>query len=212
MKKENFLLSVSFIVAIAFFVALAIQNDTIRLISKPIPVLILAILLISQKGYKKFIFGGFVFSVLGDILLELPYDLFVFGLGAFFVAHIFYIIAFTKRSKKKEIFALLILLLIGTVIFFILYKNLGDMKISVAAYMIVILTMVWRAWAQKSVDKRAMLAFIGAVSFLVSDANIAFNKFCCPYASADWVIMILYWLGQYLIFYSTRNENLVNVE
>ena len=212
MKKEKILILVSFIAAIVFFIGLAIDNQTIRIFSKPIPVFILAVLLIGKKEYKKFIFFGFVFSVLGDIFLELPYDLFIFGLGSFLIGHIFYIVAFTKRSQKKEFLALTILLLIGMVIFIILYKNLGEMKISVAAYMLVILIMVWRAWCQKSVNKLAIWGFIGAVLFLISDANIAFNKFCCHYAAADWVIMILYWAGQYLIYYSTRDWGLVAKE
>lgn len=66
---------------------------------KPLVIILIVIItLLSSKSptknYKALILAGLGFSLLGDILLMLPMDLFIFGLVAFAVTQIIYTIAF----------------------------------------------------------------------------------------------------------------------
>jgi uncharacterized membrane protein YhhN len=202
LRNKKFYLGIAILAIIIYLWALASNNLLIRIFSKPLPVLILAILLDKKNRYQKLIFVGFIFSFIGDILLELPFDLFMFGLLAFLLAHISYILAFLSRNKNTEFFSLFLLLIIGGCIYYFIFPNLGKMSVAVAIYILVILTMVWRSYAQRKYDKYAITAFLGALFFLFSDSNIAIDKFCCAYSLSNWIIIITYWIAQYLIFYS----------
>ena len=60
------------------------------------------------------------------------------------------------------------------------------MAIPVAFYVIVTLTMAWQTWDQwDQVRARwALLAFIGALLFVISDSILALNRFGEPFATA----------------------------
>ena len=207
-KNRKYFLSVALIFVIIFFVGYFLDNQLMKLIAKPIPVLILALLLPRKSKYQKLIFFGLLFSVLGDFLLEIPADLFIFGLLAFLFAHVSYIIGFLNRKQTTEGIAALIFLAVGIAFYILIYSNLGDYKIAVAVYMFVILAMVWRAFAQRKIDKFANLAFWGALLFMFSDMNIAFDKFYISYEYSSIVIMLTYWLGQFLIFLAAEKSKI----
>ena len=66
---------------------------------------------------------------------------FVYGLGAFLVAHIFYISAFFRQPRFHGIRSLITLLIIlyCAVMGYLLYPNLGEMLVPVTAYICVIM-------------------------------------------------------------------------
>ena len=75
------------------------------------------------------------------------------------------------------------------------------MAVPVAAYVLVIMMMAWQAWDQWD-DKRArwaLLAFIGAVLFVVSDSILALNRFGEPFLAARALTLITYYSAQWLI-------------
>jgi len=87
------------------------------------------------------------------------------------------------------------------IIFVILFPGLNGMAVPVAAYILVIMTMVWQAWDQWD-DVRgrwALLAFIGAVLFVLSDTFLALNKFGEPFMAARGLTLITYFSAQWLI-------------
>ncbi len=88
------------------------------------------------------------------------------------------------------------------VVYWLLYPGLGNMAHPVLIYIIVILTMCWRAFAQTDFNKYAVYALAGALLFVVSDSLIAFNKFYVELEFARYLIMLTYWAAQSLIFYS----------
>ncbi len=120
-------------------------NYLLRLIVKPVPVVVFLLLLPRDNRYRKYIFYGLLFSVIGDMLLEWSPNFFVFGLVAFLTGHIAYILAFFTRSKKMPGIPLILLATYGVGIYWTLSPNLGEMAIPVLAYIIVILMMAWRA-------------------------------------------------------------------
>ncbi|MHA1720120.1 MAG: lysoplasmalogenase [Promethearchaeota archaeon] len=119
-----------------------------------------------------------MFSLMGDIFLVVNGDaFFLYGLISFAIAHILYIIAFiTIKSSigliSIEIFANFIVLSLISILFFILIKkNLKEMKIPVLIYLILITFM-----ASLSI-RCSWLTLIGAISFILSDMELAVNKF-----------------------------------
>ena len=205
--KQKITFTVVIISMIVFFIGLYTDNYLMRMIAKPIPILAMITLLKPVTHYKKMIFIGLGFSVIGDFLLESSPTMFIFGLVAFLLAQTSYIVAFTKRSRNLNPIALFALTVFGIVLFYLLYPGLGDMTIPVLIYVIVILTMSWRAIVQHNFNQFAIYASAGSLFFVISDCIIAFNKFYVELPHARWLIMMTYWTAQSMIFYSAYNSS-----
>jgi len=201
MKKV--LLALFVLSGLFFCYSVYIDNDILRAIVKPVPLIILLLLLKPNTKYKKLIFIGFIFSLLGDIFLMNILDKFILGLASFLIAHIFYIVAFSKRKKQLNIISSLPFYAVAGILIFYFYPYLGDMKVPVIIYILVIITMVWRAFLQRNFDNIAVYALVGAALFAISDTNIAFTKFVQDYDYSKIVTITLYWTAQFLIFKST---------
>jgi uncharacterized membrane protein YhhN len=134
----------------------------------------------------------------GDVLLMLPQDLFVFGLGAFLLGHVAYIVGMHvdgidgPRFMVGLVLAVAGLAVIGTQILRAIRSGpepeLGG---PVLAYMAVISTMVASA-----IGTGHVAGIAGAVSFYVSDALIAWNRFLRATRQAGLAIMVTYHLAQ----------------
>jgi uncharacterized membrane protein YhhN len=181
--------------------------DFLIYIFKPLTmVLIISIALLAKKPpsskYKYAIIAGLLFSMAGDIFLMLPVDLFIVGLVSFLIAQLIYTYAFRSgRPFRFKFIAILPFLIFGVLIFVILLPGLNGMAVPVAAYILVIMTMAWQAWDQWD-EKRArwaLLAFIGALLFVVSDSLLAINKFGEPFAAARALTLTTYYSAQWLI-------------
>jgi uncharacterized membrane protein YhhN len=175
-------------------------------IFKPLTtVLILFIAIIASRlcegAIKYYIFIALLFSLGGDIFLMLPNNKFLYGLISFLIAHIFLILGFFNLNKEIHWQIVIIFVLIGTILYIILYPNLKKMKWPVLAYLIVISIMGWRAWENyyffESIPM--LLLAVGSTIFMVSDANIAFDKFKSPYKYAQLIILSTYYFSIYLI-------------
>ena len=191
-----------------YFIGVYTDSFIVRMITKPLPVIAMLVLLKPINHYSKFIFTGLLFSVVGDLLLEYSASLFIYGLIAFLLAHITYIVAFFKRSKRIALIPLILLMAFGIVIYWLLYPELGNMAHPVLIYIIVILIMSWRAAAQGNYDKNAIYAVGGSVLFVLSDSIIAFNKFYVEIQHAGYLIMLTYWAAQSLLFYSVYSHQI----
>jgi alkenylglycerophosphocholine hydrolase len=202
MKK--ILLAFFIVSGLLFCLSIIIENQLLNTITKPIPMIVLILLIKPQNLYNKLIFIGFIFSLLGDVFLLQVIDRFILGLAAFLIAHIFYIVGFYKRVGSLKLLSSIPFYLTAGVLFYFFYPFLGEMLIPVSIYTIVIMTMVWRSYLQRNFDKYAVFAFIGAILFAISDSNIALTKFIQDYQQSQYVTIILYWTGQYLIYRSTQ--------
>ena len=131
-------------------------------------------------------------SLAGDVLLMLPFELFVPGLAAFLLAHVAYVAAF--RSPALRTMVLLVPVAIVAVPLGSRVVGAIDeraLRPPVIAYVAVISVMVASALAYG-----AVAAAWGAVLFMASDALIAWNRFVRRLAWAPVVIMVTYHLGQ----------------
>ena len=154
-----------------------------------------------------------MFSCLGDVLLMFQQDNsnnFMFGLGAFLVAHVFYIFVYKQHQGEQsgnelqgiqKIRFAFPIILSGTGLVVILYSHLGDLKIPVLVYAAVLTYMVVVAlfrYGKTNAGSFAMV-FGGAILFMMSDSLIAINKFLEPITQANLWVMLTYISAQFLI-------------
>ncbi|NIO70744.1 MAG: hypothetical protein GTN71_17355 [Anaerolineae bacterium] len=114
---------------------------------------------------------------------------------------LFYIAAFTSGTGFGLSWRALPCVLYGVAIFCILAPYLGEMKLPVVVYMVVILVMAWQAWERwrGTGQSAALLAFLGAVLFVVSDSALAVNRFREEYKSTQALILSTYFAAQWLM-------------
>ncbi len=191
--------------------------DILIYIFKPLTMIfIIAIAVLAKdppnRRYKNAIVAGLLFSLAGDIFLMLPMDLFIVGLLSFLIAQLIYTYAFrTGRPFRLKFLALLPFALYGVIIFLILLAGLNGMEIPVAIYVIVILTMAWQAWDQWDNVRAgwALLAFIGAILFVISDSILALNRFWEPFVMARALTLSTYYSAQWLIANSNYTQGVM---
>ncbi|WCL50303.1 lysoplasmalogenase [Leptospira sp. GIMC2001] len=170
---------------------------------KALPILVLAILVLSKfkTGIPYLLFGiGLVFSSAGDVVLahSFPHS-FTIGLGLFLVAHLFYVSSFYKRNRHS--FAMrraqvAVVLFFAFIMCLLLLPRTGEMTIPVTVYLLTIATMAVFASVQK---EGALPIFLGAVFFMISDGIIAYSKFIDPIPQSHLLIMTTYYLAQGLL-------------
>ncbi|MDQ7049803.1 MAG: lysoplasmalogenase [Enterobacterales bacterium] len=162
----------------------------------PIAILLLFVTLSPTKLFPKLLKYGLAFSLLGDFILDFFEEKgFVFGLAAFFIAHIFYIICFFPwKIQSPPIPIAIATLIYGTGVVVLISPNLGPLAIPVYAYMAILFSMTLAALFSNRSNR--WLA-VGAISFLLSDSIIGINKFYWSFDYSDLLIMSSYYAAQY---------------
>ena len=189
--------------AVTYLYGLTVHATLLCLLVKPMPVLALLGWLhdAPPSEYRRWVSLGLIFSLVGDVLLAWPGDLFVFGLGAFLLAHLAYLKAYLSDCRRPALLPLALALGIGAMLLGVLVSNgLGSLLVPVIVYGLAISAMLWRALARlgTGVPKRsAWLAAAGALAFVFSDSLIGTNRFVHPFHAAPYRIIISYWLGQW---------------
>lgn len=217
MKKKNILwlyLFMAFAIIDVFLTANGQQEY--RIFTKPGIILFLWVyfLAISKniEGtlLRKSISAALIFSWLGDVLLIFS-DLFLYGLGAFLMAHICYIIGFKLAQTNpfsigqvnfiKLFFQNLPIYLLAAVFYFLINAGLGSLKIPVVIYLVVIVLMATTARERygKTGSSSFWQVMLGAVLFMLSDGILAMNKFYKPFPESGVLVMGTYILAQFLI-------------
>jgi uncharacterized membrane protein YhhN len=143
------------------------------LVWKAAGIVLLGLYALSQRAWLAG--AALLFCAAGDVLLEL---VFVAGMGAFAVGHIFYVLAFLEWGRilgpNKRDFPITVLVVIVSLgLLGWLLPGMGDLLIPALIYQAIITTMVATAF----VVKAPMLARLGAVIFMISDTLIAAEKF-----------------------------------
>ena len=191
----------------ATLVAILSSQTTLYMLVKPfLMISLLFYFTTGSMGYPKWripVMLALIFSWLGDVLL-LSNDLFIAGLAAFLVAHVFYIVAYHKTgaaSGELKPVDTIKLAVLGAVLITILFPKLGGMMIPVLAYAMVLLAMA--LWAHKrrgaTTARSFMLVSSGAILFVISDGVIAVNKFAFEVPGERILVMSTYIAAQYLI-------------
>ena len=208
------LLAIGLIAAIIYIISMWIKLPTVELITKGIPVLCLIVWLagLPRDRFANLIMTGLSVSLVADLVMQWDDSLFLPGLLIFLVAQLIYIAAFFGVARRGSWVRLLPFAAWGLIAFLILNPYLGDLLLPVAAYIIAIVTMMWRAAALVGAQGKSrdfeLAALLGAISFGLSDTLLAFNHFiwhdtltffninqAAPFVST--LVIVLYWLGQW---------------
>jgi len=189
-------------VAILHLVGQLVGQDALHLVTKPLlmPALLAWFLTVTPSGrFRTLVAIGLVWSWLGDLgLMPSGEAWFLAGLGAFLIAQLTYSVAFwpyrADSVLTRPVFALPYLAaLVGLLV--VLWGHLGDLRLPVTVYAVVIVAMAVLA---TGVNRTVAL---GAVLFVVSDALIALDSVAdlvqLP-AHGFWV-MLTYLAAQLLI-------------
>ncbi|MFB2595323.1 lysoplasmalogenase [Paracoccus sp. p4-l81] len=166
-------------------------------------ILLAAVARRGQGRYGRAIAFGLAASLLGDVALMLPQDLFLPGLAAFFVAHLAYLRAFSLGiGPSRDLPVLACFAALVLIVIVLLWPGLpAAMRVPVIAYAAVLGAMAAQAVSRVRItrDPADGLAAFGAVLFTASDILLAVNRFLDPLpASALWVLG-LYFAAQVLI-------------
>ena len=153
---------------------------------------------------------GLLFAFVGDVLLIFPDHLFIYGLVAFLLAHIAFLIAFSREVKFPARLSLWLLYLtvFAAYFFFVLFPTLSaNLRLPVIVYVFFVSTMGAQAMGRFLIFKNrpAVLAAIGALFFLLSDSLLAFDRFRSPIPAAIYFVLIPYYLALWLIALSTQS-------
>jgi hypothetical protein len=147
------------------------------LVWKAAGIVLLGLYALSQRAWLAG--AALLFCATGDVLLEL---VFVAGMGAFAIGHIFYVLAFLEWGRilgpnKRDHPVAVLVVIVSLLLLSWLLPGMGDLLVPALIYQAIITTMVATAF----VVKAPMLARLGAVIFMISDTLIAAEKF----ANAD---------------------------
>jgi uncharacterized membrane protein YhhN len=189
--------------AVLFVGLLPFEPYTGNFAIKAIPAISLAVLaFIAISGSRgKLLFVALLFCAAADIALELAGgQYFVAGLGLFLVAHIFFIVTFSRDFKfqKSRIPVILLLVVYSVMMAFVLTPSLKEMAIPVYVYMTA-LTLVGIFAALRAAKNDFTL--YGAIAFIVSDSVLAVNKFMFSFVGVNYIVMITYYLALFLIVF-----------
>jgi uncharacterized membrane protein YhhN len=213
-KKISYVVFTTFVFVNLYFCA---SNK----ITKALPAIALGLFSWNENHiYGTYIAVGLFLSSIGDICLEIEsreFDFFILGLIFFLIAHIFYIIGFSKTTNQTYSIPLG-LFLISTYLV-IMYKLLpyiqSDLSVPIIFYCFTIFTMIFQAgnrfiFLRKIQPTSATTAIIGACIFAVSDLILAIDKFVVQFPKAKMIVMITYYSAQTLITCSTIKESVNN--
>ena len=122
-------------------------------------------------------------------------------MGVFALAHVAYLLFFCRtnpadRTSYGMKWKSGIVILYGMVIGMLILPHVhGFLQAGVSVYILLILSMCLLAWRQKN-----PYYALGAWLFVLSDTVLAWNKFVSHIEGAGYLIMIPYYLGQWMLF------------
>ena len=207
-NRSNGFIFIYVAAASAFLVLMAMDMVGIgRTVLKAIPVNTLMVLVLrDMRGFARIcLTGALLGSVCGDILLDLSYaNIFIFGLVAFLVAHLFYTVLFFRYAKSPDRFGKVTiagLVLFSGVMIWIFRGIAPALYGPVVFYILVIVTMSIGALL---VPGETRLLFWGTIMFIASDVVLAINKFLITVPYGRIINISLYFIAQFIIIMSAR--------
>lgn len=206
-----------FAILFAALESLALWKYWLKLeyIAKPAVMISLFLWLFTSTGLNGALlwFGlGLILSLAGDVLLMLSLDrFFLFGLIAFLLAHLAYVIGFNiplpEFSLWGIVFAVMVSLggarVIRRIVDALPSKGQARMRMPIIVYSTVISIMLLSAM-MKLMDltwnaNAALLVSGGAFLFYISDIILAWNKFVAPIQYGRIYNIAAYHLGQIML-------------
>lgn len=153
---------------------------------------------------RHWVLVGLALSLLGDVALLWPKQGFLPGLVSFLLAHLAYIIAFTRDTRfaaRRVPFAAYAVVAGG--ILSVLWPGVpAPLQGAVIAYVACLACMAAQAaarWLAHRDDAALRTGAIGGALFVCSDALLATDRFHGGLPAAPALILVSYWLAQWCI-------------
>jgi uncharacterized membrane protein YhhN len=151
---------------------------------------------------RRWVLVGLWLSLAGDVALLWPKQGFLPGLVSFLLAHLAYLMAFTRHQRFGAWWpAFAAYALAAGMILWRLWPSLpGVLQAPVIAYVLCLASMAAQAavlWRRG--EPRGGVLAIGGALFVASDALLATDKFAGPLPLASLWILATYWAAQWCI-------------
>jgi uncharacterized membrane protein YhhN len=182
------------------WIAVAQERRLLEYLAKPAALGFLLLYAALGSHVSWFLISALTLSLLGDVYLMLPDQLFPAGLAAFLLAHLAYVGAFDATLLARSVWFVVVAAASLPLALRIL-RAVPEipLRIGVGVYMAAISLMVASA-----LGAGLLAAIVGALFFFVSDALIALNRFVTPFASARLAVIVTYHIGQLLLVIALR--------
>jgi alkenylglycerophosphocholine hydrolase len=208
----NIWLVLALIFAALETLALSKNWGKLEYVTKPAVMICLFIWLYLSTGLQGLTlwFGvGILFSLAGDILLMISLDrMFIFGLIAFLLAHVAYLVGFQNELMEITAWSVMLIVLLAInsvrlirrIVSAVRAKGQTRLVYPVIIYAIVITVMLYAAMSTISnpawTTRAAFFVSVGAFLFYISDLILAWNKFVSPIKNGRLLNIAAYHLGQ----------------
>jgi uncharacterized membrane protein YhhN len=148
---------------------------------------------------RRWIVAGLLLSLAGDIALLWPERGFLPGLIAFLLAHLAYLVAFTRRLRlASRAGPFLIYALAASGILAVLWPDVpAGLRVPVVVYVVALTAMAAQAAVAGMRTRLVLLA--GGALFFLSDALLATARFHGALPLAPLWILATYWAAQWCI-------------
>ena len=183
----------------------ALAMTALNFIFKPLATLCVVAYALGRGGegpVRRWVLAGLCLSLAGDVALLWPREGFLPGLVSFLIAHLAYLVAFTRRHRLAQWWpAFAIYAGVAGLVLWQLWPGVpGGLRVPVLAYVLCLASMAAQAavlW--RLGEARAGVLALGGALFMMSDALLATNRFAAPLPLANLWILATYWAAQWCI-------------
>ena len=161
----------------------------------------------SQPQQRGWVLAGLAWSLCGDVALLWPQQGFLPGLVSFLIAHLCYLVAFTRGVRLAARWHPFVLygVVAGLILWHLWPGVPAALRAPVVAYVLCLASMAAQAavvgWLARGTPEqhRGWLLALGGALFVLSDALLAINRFAAPLPLSGLWILSSYWLAQVCI-------------
>jgi uncharacterized membrane protein YhhN len=155
-----------------------------------------------MPGERRWVLAGLGCSLLGDVALLWPDSGFLPGLLSFLLAHLAYLVAFTRtqRLAASPLAFVGYALLAGAILWRLWPGVPAALRAPVLAYVSCLAAMAAQSavlWLRGSARGRSLA--LGGALFMASDALLASDRFAGPLPLASLWVLTSYWAAQWCI-------------
>jgi alkenylglycerophosphocholine hydrolase len=187
------------------------QIRPLEFIAKPAVMVVLFIYLWTSTGLSGagLWFGlGILLSLTGDVFLLWLDRFFIFGLIAFLLGHVAYVIGFNTPASPFTFWGIILAIIVGLsgvrvmrrILVALLSKGQSRFRVPVTIYGMVISVMLLSAMLKLTDISwgagASLFVAVGAFLFFASDIVLAWNKFVTPIQNGRMINIGMYHLGQ----------------
>lgn len=150
---------------------------------------------------RRWVLAGLLLSLAGDVALLWPRAGFLPGLVAFLLAHLAYLVAFTRVQRlAARVWPFMLYGLVGALILAWLWPGVpAGLRAPVVLYLLALACMAAQAavlWRAAPAAAAARRLAVGGAFFVASDALLAINRFAGPLPLASLWVLAAYWIAQ----------------